>query len=67
MSKWDQPYAVFDTPCYPARYKVGRFAEDDNSTHNYFYTREAADAEARRRHTFANILQSLQVEAATTT
>lgn len=30
MSKWEQPYRVYDTPCFPARWKVGRFEDDDN-------------------------------------
>ena len=50
MSKWKQPYRVFDTPCFPARWKVGRFAEDDNGTGNYFRDRRDAENEAARRN-----------------
>ncbi len=51
MSKWDQPYRVFETEMYPAKWKVGRFLEDDNSTGNYFRDRVAAETEASLRNT----------------
>jgi hypothetical protein len=50
MSKFDQPYRVFETQCYPASFKVGRFEEDDNATLNYFRLRSDAEAECVRRN-----------------
>ena len=50
MSKWDQPYRVFETPCFPAPWKVGRFEDDDNATGNFFCDRVEAEAEARERN-----------------
>lgn len=49
-SKWDRPYQVFDTPSFPARWKVGRFEDDDNGTCNYFVNRCDAVAEADKRN-----------------
>lgn len=49
MSKWDQPYRVFETSMYPAKWKVGRFEDDDNATYNYFIDKSAAETEAVRR------------------
>ncbi len=50
MSKWDNLYQVFDTPCFPARWKVGRFEDDDNATVNYFRDRDEALREANKRN-----------------
>lgn len=43
-------YQVFDTPCFPARWKVGTKPDDDNSTCNYFRTYKEARLEAARRN-----------------
>ena len=51
MSKWDKPYRVFDTPCFPARWKVGRFEDDSNNTVNYFRDYHSAQRECDRRNT----------------
>lgn len=50
MSKWELPYQVFDTPMRPARWKVGRFEDDDNSACNFFRSKEEAQAEADKRN-----------------
>ena len=49
-NKWEQPYKVFETECFPAKYKVGRFEEDDNATHNYFRIESEALSESLRRN-----------------
>lgn len=46
----EKPYQVFDTPCYPARWKVGRTTDDGNNTCNYFADRQDAEAEAQKRN-----------------
>lgn len=50
MSKWDRPYRVFETSCFPAKWKVGRFEDDDNATCNYFRDRDDAQQEANKRN-----------------
>ena len=50
VSKWEQPYQVFETACYPCKWKVGRFEEDDNAVYHYFVTRKEAELEAERRN-----------------
>lgn len=50
MLNYDQPYRVFLTPCYPACWKVARFAGDSNATCNYFRARVEAEQEAQRRN-----------------
>lgn len=50
MSKWDNRYQVFDTPCFPARWKVGRFEDDDNATVNFFRDHGEALREAAKRN-----------------
>lgn len=62
MSKYDQPYQVFQTACYPASFKVGRFEEDDNATHNYFVRQSDAIKEAACRNT-SGLLQFPQLTA----
>lgn len=57
MSKWDQQYRVFDTPCFPAKWKVGRFEDDDNGTCNYFRERRDAENEANRRNIRPAVIQ----------
>lgn len=49
-SKFEQPYRIFETPMFPAKWKVGRFEDDDNATVNYFANRNEAQAEADKRN-----------------
>lgn len=50
LAKWEQPYQVFETLCFPAKWKVGRFLEDSNATVNYFRNYRDAQNEANRRN-----------------
>jgi len=43
-------YQVFETPCFPAKWKVGRSEDDSNATHNYFRDKQDAMREADRRN-----------------
>ena len=45
-----EPYRVFDTPCWPARWKVSDHDDEDNATHNYFVDPHDAQQEADRRN-----------------
>lgn len=50
LVKWDRPYRVFETECFPAKWKVGRFHDDDNATCNYFRDLKEAQEEAAKRN-----------------
>ena len=50
VPKWDRPYRVFETECFPAKWKVGRFHDDDNATCNYFRDLKEAQQEAAKRN-----------------
>jgi hypothetical protein len=46
MADWD----VVETPCYPCAFTTRAGAHWDNSTSNFFRTREEAQTEADRRN-----------------